>query len=191
VIGDIRQQIDMDRTNIFLVAVQTAHLARCSSPNYRTLSETRRAVEAIELLRSAHEIVRWTPRSVCPFDAALAFMEWHWSPQFRENAPNWLADCFHEISAEQLVAIVARDTGDWTRTSDVIAVYLDETKFRDRSDCKDFLSDDRYGNNEATIAERVVDRLRELVELGVLLGEGNWGPPPAHPQHTRLKCPDA
>ena len=180
----------MDRTNLFLMAVQTAHLARCSSPDYRTLSATRRAVEAIELLKSAQEIVRWIPDSVCPFAAARSFMEWHWAPQFRENSPNWLADSFHEINDDNLVAIVGRHGHNWARTSDVVATYLDQAGFQDRPDCKDFLSDDRHDNIEATIAVRIVDRLRQYVERGALLGEGNWGTPPAHPRHTRLKCRD-
>ena len=115
-------------------------------------------------------------------------MKWHWAPDFRENAPQWMADCHHEISDEELMGIVNRNGQEWITTSEVVAEYLDKSGYKDRSDLRDFLSDDRYGHLDATLAQRVVDRLRQMVDRKDLIGEGNWGMPPAHPRFTRLKC---
>lgn len=86
----------MDRVSQFMLAVQTGILAECSAPSYRTVSDRRRGIDSVELLRRAHQLAPSIPDDVCPFDAALSFLKWIRNPDTQSNAPRWLQDFLRE-----------------------------------------------------------------------------------------------
>ena len=92
------------------------------------------------------------------------------------------------ISKELLISLVDRADGGPARTAEIIRLSLEEAGLADETALK-YLSTDAHDHLRSPVVDQVYSTLQALVVRGVLEGEGNWGTPPAHPQHTSVRRP--
>ena len=170
----------------FVECVKVGLIGGMTSPDYRTLSSTRRAYDSVAALERAFRVRNFIPEHLPPAEAARQFLEWELVARREGATRGWLVPAAIKLTEEYLRQFLSRD---WHRTSSVIERFFRHVEFEISE--ADFMSLQVDALETTALVNLMEEDLRFLIGEGVIEGEGNWGTPPehpaAHPLYTRIR----